>query len=76
MSPLTGGLNANESSLGHSTDTQSNDDATIGENTVARESNDEMIRVLDKNDANDVGLVEHQMVRTKDTNVLLLFKKE
>ena len=55
LSPLTGGLNANESSLGQSTDTQSNDDATIGENTIARESNDEMIRVLDKNDANDVG---------------------
>ena len=43
LSPLTGGLNANESSLGQSTDTQSNDDATIGENTVAQESNDEMI---------------------------------
>ena len=35
LSPLTGGLNANKSSLGQSTDTQSNDDATIGENTVA-----------------------------------------
>ncbi len=55
LSPLTGGLNANESSRGQSTDTQSNDDATIGENTVGRELNDEMIRVLDKNDANDVG---------------------
>jgi hypothetical protein len=43
LSPLTGGLNANKSSLEQSTDTQSNDDATIGENTVARESNDEMI---------------------------------
>ncbi len=43
LSPLTGGLNANKSSLGQSTDTQSNDDATIGENTVAQESNDEMI---------------------------------
>ncbi len=30
LSPLTGGLNANKSSLGQSTDTQSNDDATIG----------------------------------------------
>ncbi len=55
LSPLTGGLNANGSSLGQSTDTQSNDDANIGENTVARELNDEMIRVLDKNDANDLG---------------------
>ncbi len=35
LSPLTGGLNANESSLGQSTGTQSNYDATIGENTVA-----------------------------------------
>ncbi len=35
LSPLTGGLNANKSSLGQSTDTQSNDDATIGENTIA-----------------------------------------
>ncbi len=43
LSPLTGELNANESSLGQFTDTQSNDDATIGENTIARELNDEMI---------------------------------
>ncbi len=35
FSPLTGGLNANKSSLGQFTDTQSNDDATIGGNTVA-----------------------------------------
>ena len=55
LSPLTGGLNANKSSLGQSTDTQSNDDATIGENTIAHELSDEMIQVLDKNDANDVG---------------------
>ncbi len=55
LSPLAGGLNSNESSLGQSTDTQSNDDATIGENTIARELNDEMIQVLDKNDAYDVG---------------------
>jgi hypothetical protein len=43
LSPLIGGLNANKSSLGQSTDTQSNDDATIGGNTIARELNDEMI---------------------------------
>ncbi len=55
LSPLTGGPNANESPLGQSTDSQSNDDATIGENTVARDLNDEMIRVLDCNDANEVG---------------------
>ncbi len=35
FSPLTGGLNANEISLGHSIGTNSYDDATIGENTIA-----------------------------------------
>ncbi len=55
FSPLTGGLNANESSLGHSIGTNSYDDATIGENTDARETNDEMIRVLNENEANEVG---------------------
>ncbi len=35
FSPLTGKLNANESSLGYSIGTNSYDDATIGENTVA-----------------------------------------
>ncbi len=35
FSPLTGGLNGNKSSLGHSIGTNSYDDATIGENTVA-----------------------------------------
>ncbi len=54
FSPLTGGINANKRSLGHSTGTYSYDDATIGENTVARESNDEMIRVLNENDTNEV----------------------
>jgi hypothetical protein len=55
FSPLTGGLNANESSLGHSIGTTSYDDATIGENTIAREMNDEMIQVLNENDAIEVG---------------------
>jgi hypothetical protein len=55
FSPLTGGLNANDCSLGQSTATPSYDDATIGENTVAQESNDELIQVLDENDANEVG---------------------
>ncbi len=35
FSPLTGGLNANESSIGPSIGMNSYDDATIGENTVA-----------------------------------------
>jgi hypothetical protein len=34
LSPLTGEPNANETSLGQSTDTQSNNDASIGENTI------------------------------------------
>jgi hypothetical protein len=35
FSPLTGGLNTNKSSLGHSIGTNSYDDETIGENTIA-----------------------------------------
>jgi hypothetical protein len=35
FSPLTGGLNANESSTGPSIGMNSYDDATIGDNTVA-----------------------------------------
>ncbi len=31
------------------------DDATIGDNTVAQETNDELIQMLDDNDANEVG---------------------
>jgi hypothetical protein len=55
FSPLTRGLNANESSLGHSIGTNSYDNATIGENTVTQDMNDEMIQVLNENDANEVG---------------------
>jgi hypothetical protein len=55
FSPLTGGLNANKSSLGHSIGTNSYDDATIGENTIARETKDKMIKALNENDANEVG---------------------
>ncbi len=43
FSPLTGGLNANESSTGPSIGMNSYDDATIGDNTVAQETNDELI---------------------------------
>ncbi len=43
FSPLTGGLNANKSSTGPSIGMNSYDDATIGDNTVARETNDELI---------------------------------
>ncbi len=31
------------------------EDATIGDNTVSRDTNDELIRMLDDNDANDIG---------------------
>ncbi len=55
FSPLTGGLNANKSSIGPSIGTNSYDDATIGENTLAQETNDEMIRVLNEDNANEVG---------------------
>jgi hypothetical protein len=55
FSPLTGGLNANGSSTGPSIGMNSYDDANIGDNTVARETNDELIRMLDDDDANEVG---------------------
>ncbi len=44
-SPLTGGINANDSSIGPSIGMSSYDDANIGDNT-------ELIRMLDDNDAN------------------------
>jgi hypothetical protein len=53
FSPLTGGLNANKSSLGHSIGTNSYDDATIGENTVDQDTNDEMINSLTAIDSHD-----------------------
>ncbi len=43
FSPLTGGLNANKSSTGPSIGMNSCDDATIGDNTVAQETDDELI---------------------------------
>ncbi len=54
-SPLTGGINANDSSIGPSIGMSSYDDATIGDNTVSRDTNDELIRILDDNDANEIG---------------------
>jgi hypothetical protein len=55
FSPLTGGLNANESSTRPSIGKNSYDDATIGDNTVAQETNDELVRMLNDDDANEVG---------------------
>jgi hypothetical protein len=43
FSPLTGGVNANESPIGPSNGMSSYDDATIGDNTVSGETNDELI---------------------------------
>ncbi len=42
-SPLTGGINANDSSIGPSIGMSSYDDATIGDNTVSRDTNDKLI---------------------------------
>jgi hypothetical protein len=42
-SPLTGGINANDSSIGQSIGMSSYDDATIGDNTVSQDTNDELI---------------------------------
>ncbi len=56
FSPLTGGLSANKSSPGQSIGTNSYDDATIGENTIAQETNDEITQVLNENDTNEVGV--------------------
>ncbi len=55
FSPLTGGLNANKSSTGPSIGMNFYDDATIGDNAVARKTNDELIQMLDDNNANEVG---------------------
>ncbi len=54
-SPLTGGINANDSSIGPSIGMSSYDDATVGDNTVSQDTNDELIRMLDDNDANEIG---------------------
>jgi hypothetical protein len=53
-SPLTG-INANDSSIEPSIGMSSYEDATIGEDTVARGTNDDLIQMLDDNDANEIG---------------------
>ncbi len=53
-SPLTG-INANESTIVPSIDMSSNEDATIRDNTVAQDTNDDLIRMLDDVDANEIG---------------------
>jgi hypothetical protein len=53
-SPLTGGINANDSSIGPSIGMSSYDDAKIGDKTVSRYTNDELIRMFDDNDADEI----------------------
>ncbi len=53
-SPLTG-INGNDSSIGPSIGMSSYEDATIGNNTVAQDTNDDLIQRLDDNDANEIG---------------------
>jgi hypothetical protein len=55
FSPLTGGVNANNSSIGPSIGMSSYDDATIGDNTVSRDTNDELIQMLNEYNANELG---------------------
>jgi hypothetical protein len=54
-SPLTGGVNANDSSMGPSIGMSSYEDASIGDNTVSQDINDELIQMLDDDDANEIG---------------------
>ena len=54
-SPLTGGVNATDSSIGPSIGMSFYNDATIGDNTVPQDTNDELIQMLDDNDANEIG---------------------
>ncbi len=53
-SPLTA-INSNDSSIGPSIGMSSYEDATIGDNTEAQDTNDELIQMLDHNDANVIG---------------------
>jgi hypothetical protein len=53
-SQLTGN-NANNSSIMKYIGMSSYEDATFGEDTVARDTNDELIPMLDDNDANQIG---------------------
>jgi hypothetical protein len=54
-SPLTGGINANDSSIGLSIGMSSYDDATIGDNIMSQDANDELIQMLNVNDAYETG---------------------
>jgi hypothetical protein len=53
-SPLTE-INANDSSVGPSIGMSSYEDAIIGDDTMARDTNDDLIQMLDYVDANEVG---------------------
>jgi hypothetical protein len=49
------GINTNDSSIGPSIGLSSYEDATIGDNTVAQDTNDDLILMLNDNDANEIG---------------------
>jgi hypothetical protein len=49
------GINANDSSIGPSIGMSSYKDATIRDNTVARDTNDDFIQMLNNYDANEIG---------------------
>ncbi len=53
-SPVTG-INANDSSKEPSIGMSSYEDLTIGDNTVAPDTNDDLIQMLDDNDATEIG---------------------
>jgi hypothetical protein len=73
---LTGGINDNDSSIGPSIGMSSYEDATIRDNTVARDTNDDLIWMLNDNDADDIGDGGTSELRVMDTNVLFLLKME
>ncbi len=52
---LLTGINANDSPIGPSIGMSSYEDATIGEDTLAQDTNDDLIRMLNDVDANEIG---------------------
>jgi hypothetical protein len=68
-SQLTG-INANDSSIGPSIGMISYKDATIGDDIVAQDTNDDLIWMLDDVDEiEQLVMAVHQMLRVTDTNV-------
>jgi hypothetical protein len=67
-SPLTG-INTNDSSIGPSIGMSFYEDATTGDDTVARDTNDDLIRMLNDVDANEFGDGGTSNAEGVDTNV-------